>query len=210
MSITYIKIITVVLKLRRKSVAVVLSMVESVIKKMTDNPNFVSIEPPLSQIEEEKEELKNAFAIARDGSKAQKATVKVKLRKLMLSMTTLKSYVQTIANADVENGEEVALSSGMYLKGFTPRPKRKFSVKNTNLSGTVKVICPRTKGDIMFQCQYTTTPDNEASYIETDITPAATRTISGLVRGKRYYFRWASITSTGRSAWSDTIHSVIM
>ncbi len=198
------------LKLRCKPVAVVLSMVDSVLKKMENNPNFTNPEPPLSVINQEREDLKNTLAIATDGTKAQKAAVKVKLRQLKLSMTTLKSYVQTTANADAENGERIALSSGMSLKGFTPRPKRTFSVTNTPQSGTVKAICPRTKKDIMFQFQYSRTPEIESSFVSTDPLMAATHIISGLIKGQTYFFRWATITTKGKGKWSDTIKTVVI
>ncbi len=187
------------------SVATVIATVESIVLKMTTNTNFTTPTPTLTTVTGLKDDLKAAAADAANGSKAAKALVKVKLRSLKLSMKTLRAYVETIANANALTAEQVALSSGMGVKAVTPRQKRIFTVLNTDILGAVKVFCPRKKGDVAFEFEYTTTPADERSYVSTGPKASATRTVPDLESVKEYWFRWAAITKTGRGSWSDPI-----
>ena len=210
MSNLIVRIKKVALKITRISVSAVIAKVESVLVKMKNNPNFINPNPPLATIDKENGELISALAKAKDGSKADKALVWVKLRKIRLSMNTLKSYVESTANNNAVTASEVIVSSGMDEKTFTPRKKRIFEVKNTNTSGTVKIWCPRTKKDFVFGFEYSLTPDIESSFVPVGFSPSASRTISKLISCKRYYFRWATITSAGTSDWSDVISIIVM
>ena len=203
------RIVRVVCKLTRIPMAEVITTVDSILLKMTANPKFPDPEPSLPVIRRQRLQLINIVAKAKDGATADKAAVKVKLRRLLLSMTTLKAYVQTIANADAATAEQVVESSGLTVQRFTPRQKRTFGVTNTTARGTVKAVCPRTKKDVMFLFSYTTTPENEASYVKTEPSPAATAIISGLKSRERYYFRWATITAKGQTAWSQVMDTVV-
>ena len=210
MSTVIVKIITVILKLGRLSVANVVRTVESVVEKMTTNTHFTTPNPTLATITTQKDELRDAAAAALNGSTAQKALVKVKLRTLLLSMDTLRAYVQTVANSNAETAEEVALSSGMSVKRVTPRKKRVFTAVNTNLPGQVKVFTGRVNGATMYEFEFTATPGDDKSWESAGVNTSATRIVSYLTSVTEYSFRWCSISKDGRSAWSNVITLVVM
>ena len=210
MSTTIIKIITVVLKLAGLPAATVISMVESVLSKMTANTNFTTPNPPLATITTEKDELVTALADAQNGSRAAKAVVKVKLRTLMLSMETLRAYVQTVSNGNAETAEEVALSSGMDVKRITPRARRQFTVVNTALPGQLKTYTGRVKYASSYDFEYKKADSADAEYVSAGVLPSATRIISDLSSATEYSVRWCSISKDGRSAWSSPINIVVL
>lgn len=210
MSNLMVRVRKVVFKISRISVSAVTLKVNSVLVKMKNNPNFINPKPPLATIEAENEELISALAKAKDGSKADKAVVFEKLYKIKLSISTLLGYIESTANSNAETASSVIISSGMDEKTFTPRKKKIFEVKNTDVSGTIKVWCPRTKKDLVFGFEYTQTPDDESSFVSAGFKPAASRIITDLVSGKRYYIRWASINSTGQTDWSDWKSIIVM
>ncbi len=210
MNTIIVKVITVILKLSRLSVANVVETVESILSKMAGNANFTTPNPSLASIGLEKDDLKATAAAAQNGSRAAKALVKVKLRILLLSMSTLRAYVQTVANTDASTAEQVALSSGMGVKRITPRGKRIFTVRNTTIPGQVKMFTGRVKHATAYDFEYKKATDTDAGYVSAGILPSATRTVSGLISTTPYSFRWCSISKTGRSAWSNIITIVVM
>ena len=205
MSTVIVKMITVILKLGKLPVATVISTVESIVLKMTGNPFFTTPTPTLTVVTGLKDDLKAAAADAKNGTTAAKALVKVKRRILIQSMNSLCAYVQTITDLNAVTAEQVALSAGMSVKSMTPRQKRIFTVLNTLTLGSVKVFCPRAKGDVAFEFEYTKTPADERSYVSTGAKSSATRIVSGLPSITEYWFRWAAITKDGRGNWSDPI-----
>ena len=205
-----IKIVQVAQHFVRQSVPKLIAGVESVIEKMSNNENFALPNPPLATVVTQKNELVDALAIAKDGSKADKATMKVKQRALKLTMRTLGSYVQTIANMNAKTAYEVVISSGMSVQRFNPRKKRVFTAVNTLVSGVVKVFTGLVDKGIMFDFEYTQTPEVESSYVSAGIRKRATRIIAGLESGKTYYFRWRVYFAKSKSDWSDPISLVVM
>jgi len=184
--------------------------VESVIEKMTGNTNFVTPLPSLADITLLKDALATAAADAKDGSKEQKADVKVKARALRLAMRTLGAYVETIANENPLTASKVALSSGMGVKRFTPRKKPLFQATNSAVSGIVKVFTGRVAKGVIYDFEYTLTPDDVTTYVSAGLQPSATRTIAELESGKTYWFRWQVYFIKGASDWSDPISLVVM
>ena len=207
---TRIKIVQVAQHYVRQSVPKLIEGVGSVIEKMTDNDNFVLPNPPLATVITQKKALEDAVALAKDGNKADKADVKVKKRALKLTMRTLGYYVQTTANSNVDTAHAVVISSGMSVQRFNPRKKRVFTAKNTLVSGVVKVFTGLVDKGIMFDFEYTQTPNDESSYVSAGLKKRASRTIPGLESGKTYYFRWRVYFSKSQSDWSEPISLVVM
>lgn len=210
MSGIIVKIITVVLGYSRLSVAKLVAAVESVIFKMDGNANFPTPVPDLITITAAKNELVDAAAEALKGGPAATAMVKVKRRALMLHMTSLRGYVETTSNTDAATAEQVALTSGMGVKRMTLPPKNVFRVKNTKVSGVVKITCPKVKDDVTFNFESTSTPDLPLSYVAIGADTKSTRTISGLRFATNYSFRYSKLNrKTGQSTWSDVITLVV-
>lgn len=202
------KIMTAVLKLNGLAAAKVIKIVNAIVTKMTGNVNFTTPNPTLPSITTQVGVVSTALSNATN--KPTRAVLAVQLRLLMLMMTTLRAYVQTVANVNAETAEAVVLSSGMDVKKITPRQKRIFNVVNTLISGTVKAGCPKVKGGRAYAFQYTSTPEDPKSMISAGILPAAECTVEDLVSGTEYTFYYASITKTGQSDWSDGISIVVM
>ena len=200
-----VKVVIVVLKASRLSAAKLVEYVESILLKMIGNLSFPTPTPDLKTVALANEDFKTALSNAAQGSKAAKALVAVKRRELMLLLEQLRGYVQSTANNDAPTAEQVAISSGMFVKKMRPIPLRTFKVMNTITSGTVKLTCPKNKGDITFDYQYTTTPDDIKSYVSIGALPKVTRLIIKLTVGVKYSFRYSAINKDGQTDWSNVI-----
>ena len=207
---TYIRIVLVLINFFKKPVSDALVSVGNIITNMTGNANFTSPTPPIATITTQRDELQEAAEIAKTGNKQERAAVKPKLRILKSSVKQLAGYVETIANANPETAEEVALSSGFPIKRLTPRGKRVFTAENTAIAGTVKVYTGTVKKAIAYEFDYTQTPETDTSWIPTETKASATRIVPGLTSGKTYYFRYRVIFRSGPGDWSDNITLVVM
>ena len=210
MSTIIVKFITVILGLSKLTVEKLIKLVEVIEVKMEGNPNFLIPSPDLALIGKAKDELINAVAVAAKSGVAANAMVKVKRRELSLLLKTLCAYVETISNQDPATAEAVALTSGMGVKKMVLPPKNVFKVKNSKVSGVVKITCPRAKDDITFDFESSSTPSDEKSFVAIGPSTKANRTISGLTFATNYSFRYMVLNrKTGESAWSNVITLVV-
>ena len=210
MSTIIVKIITVILGISKLSVEKLINLVESIEVKMDGNVNFPTPLPDMITIQKAKDGLANASALAAKGGVAATALVKVRRRELTLLLKTLRAYIETISNLDPLTAETVALTSGMGVKKMVLPPKNVFKVKNTKVSGIVKITCPRIKDDVTFDFESTATPKDETTYVTVGPSTKCTRTISGLTSVTNYSFRYMVLNrKTGESNWSNPITLVV-
>ncbi|HNR20994.1 MAG TPA: fibronectin type III domain-containing protein [Bacteroidia bacterium] len=123
-------------------------------------------------------------------------------------------YVQTIADADPVNAEEIILAAALKIKKSSskmkpPMPVDDVSVKVTGLGNAVKMhIFSDNPRSTHFEIQMTTTPNDENSWDSIADITARKYLVQDLVNGVRYYFRVRAINSMGRSIYSDIVSQV--
>ena len=210
MSSAVVKVVKVILALSKLSASKLVEAVESILSKMSGNTNFPIPNPALTEVGKAKDQLVNAVAKAKKGSVADKALVPEFRLALMLLLYPLRSYVEDISNSDPSTALSVALSSGMGVRKTTTPPKRTFRVKNLLLEGSVKLSCPKLKGQLLFNYKYSNTPDVLTSFVEIGALPRVTRTVADLTPAKTYTFMYCAISKFGTTDWSDPITILVM
>lgn len=98
---------------------------------------------------------------------------------------------------------ELAISSGMNIKGYTRPPQHTFSAKNTNISGQIDLSA---KGRINgHQWEYTYDVVNFTGRIPLDSTTVAKQTINNATKGKEIAIFHKPIIAKTQTAWEGPI-----
>lgn len=127
-------------------------------------------------------------------------------------MHLLQGYVQGIADANPTKAQQIVQSSGFDAKIGTPHSKNDFTVKNTKVSGTMKLMVNVKKATggnkrASFKWQMST---DEKEWTELPSTLKGNTTVSGLTPGVIYFFHFLVILKDGESSWSSSVHLMAM
>lgn len=181
----------------------------SVIISMTGNPNFVTPNPTLAVIGTNATALETAYVNAANGAIGLKAVMHAKEQALEISLGLLASYVEGIANANPTLGDAIILSSGMKERKPNPPKANGFRISSTGLPGEVML---RMDADnrAVFTFEVTLTPADEASWTVLHSGTRAAFLATGLISGKRYYFRVAKTDKKGINPWSNVLDIIAL
>ena len=200
---------TVVLKLARLTVPQKIEKARFIVQSMASNANFPKPVPDLATITQNVDDLEKAQLIAKGGGKDNTAAVKPKVEILNQNLSYLSSHVESIANG-IGNGQadQIALSSGMDIRGPVSRSATAFNVTNTLIPGQVKLVAPFSDRSV-FNFQMTLTPADESTYQTIGMTTRSKMTMDGLKSGQRYYFRVATVGMNGHEPWSKPFDLIV-
>jgi len=198
----------VVLGLKRLSNSQLIALARGIYSAMTGNLRFITPSPSLVSYLADIVNMETAMS-ATAGGPLKTATIQVFRNILELSSTSLGGYVETIANLDVSTASETILSAGMRVKRVSVLPPNDFRVKiDGAVPGEAKLRTKAVKrGTFQFQCSQT--PSDDASWVTLYVGTKASCTATGLVSGKRYYFRVTYVDKNGTHPWSTIINIVI-
>ena len=115
----------------------------------------------------------------------------------------LKGYIQTMADANIENGASIIASAGVAVKKPVVRAPRVFGAKLGPVTGTAKLIAASAGPRASYEWQYST--DGGKTWVPASVTLQAKTTIVGLTPGATVQFRYRPVTRTGEGDWSQTI-----
>lgn len=124
----------------------------------------------------------------------------------------LQGYVQGIADANPAKALQIVQSSGFEMKVVTPHSKGDFTVRNTKLSGTMKLavnVKKVTGGSKRASFKWQMSTDN-ATWTELPSTLKGSTTASGRTPGTIYFFRFLVILKNGESSWSMPVSLMAM
>ena len=125
-------------------------------------------------------------------------------------LTRLASKVEDLAN-DSEISDLVRLdiihSAGMVEKGQTRRQKNQFTVKNSDISGTVNLTAPG--GAKAHEWQYTTDTTNFTGRTAATTTTTARTKITNLKQATKYAFFHKPIVAGAETDWDGPVFQVI-
>ncbi len=198
----------VVLGMKKLSNSQMITLARAILVAMTGNLRFITPSPSLVSYLADIVNMENAMA-ATAGGPLKTATVKVFRNILELSTISLGGYVETIANLDASTASETILSAAMKVKRVSVKPPNDFRIKvNGAVPGEVKL---RTKGlkRATFQFEFSLTPADEASWESLYAGTKASCMASGLISGKRYYFRVTYIDKIGTHPWSVILNIIV-
>ena len=180
---------------------------QSIINKMTGNPNFTSPIPPLADVQTALDEFMAAMADlgAGKGSTIIKDQKKTTLLDLL---TKLATYVQLNCQDDAA----IIESSGFKIKqaktpiGPLPKPVLKVEAGGP---GQVKLTATSV-GANSYQFEYTLAPATTSSTWQVNASTKSKTVVNGLTSGKQYTFRVAGVGTDPSRIYSDEITSFVL
>ena len=180
---------------------------QQIVKAMTGNPAFPSPVPALSIVTVAIVALQDAQTSALTRVKGAVVTRNEKRTALLMLLQQLKGYIQTQADANVENGASIIASAGVSVKKPVVRAPRVFEAKLGPVSGTAKLVAPSGGLRASYEWQYST--DGGKTWVLAPVTLQAKTTILGLTPGTTVQFRYRPVTKTGEGDWSQTVVLIV-
>jgi hypothetical protein len=119
----------------------------------------------------------------------------------------LRTYVQTIADANPEHAVAIIESAGMTVKGKGGRKASVASARPGEVSGEVIATAPRLRDRDSYEWQMST--DGMKTWGNLPSTKTAKTTVSGLTPGTTVYFRYRIVTNDGPTDWSEPFSVVV-
>jgi hypothetical protein len=179
---------------------------KAIVVAMTGNKSFPSPTPSLSSIEAQATALSNAETVAMSRVRGAADARNVQRAALFNALHTLKAYVQSVADADLANALAIIESAGFSVKQRTTRSKLEFQVTQGAGSGVadVAVKAVSKRAAYYWQCSA-----DGKTWTSLPATLQAHTTVTGLTPGTKYFFRYATLTKTGESNWSQVVSLII-
>jgi hypothetical protein len=204
------------LSLQEKSDAEAIIDGKQIVLKMTGNPNFDGtanpVSPSLSVVTTAIDELESALAIAQKAGPAATKVLREKRLVLDTYLTKLGHYVEDTANDPAvtdDKREGIVVSAGMMVKAQTSHQKQHFDARNTQLSGTVRLVAEGI-GRGAHEWQYTTDVTNFTNRVPVASTTTAHTDIHGLVSGTKYAFFHKEIVAGRASDWEGPVFLMVV
>ena len=122
---------------------------------------------------------------------------------LVALLQQLRTYVQSVADADAENSANIIQDAGFAVKKTTVHKPRTFTVTQGTVSGTAKVVCPRAGLRASYDWEYSI--DGGKTWVALPSSLQAKTTITGLMQGSTVMVRFRAITKTGVADWSQPV-----
>jgi hypothetical protein len=179
-----------------------------VVERVAADPIFVSPRPPIAVLRADVAALRAATVAGLTGTAGAAAARRGRARKVHGDLTTLKCYVQEVADQHPrEEAPSIIARAGMSVKNARGPSKPWFEAKQLSVSGEVHLFVRAAKGRASYDWQYATDPEH---WLPGPRTVGADATLYGLVPGTVYYFRYRTVTSEGVSDWSQVISLLVV
>jgi hypothetical protein len=182
--------------------------IQSILKSMTNNPNFAGPLPELDDLQTAFKAYQDALVARRTTGSKLDTTHKNEMRAALEQTYRALAHV---VEAKSKNDITVLVSSGFEIikpavrknKGRLEKPSS-LEVVGTGKPGSVKISVSKIEGANSYMYQYALAPVTDES--QWKILTAATRSviIDGLELGKPYLFRAGGIGSDTTIVYSDT------
>jgi hypothetical protein len=183
-----------VLKLPNK-VSGLAAISQQMVTSMTGNAAFPSPVPALATVTSAISDFQTAEAAALARTKGAAATRNAKRKALVQLLEQLKTYVQTVADASVSDGEGIIQSAGMAVRKTAVRAPRVFNAVQGDVTGSVKLVAASAGHRAAYNWQYSI--DGGKTWVAMPGTLQAKTTVAGLTAGTTVEFRYQALTKTG-------------
>jgi hypothetical protein len=184
----------------------VITFAQSIATAMTGNASFAAPNPSLATFEADIAALVTAETAVLSRVKGAVEMRNAKLAIVKNDLVVLRTYVQSIADANPANAEVIVEGAGMKLRTVTLHDKPALSVKLGSVSGSV-LLAAKSAGDrAAYDWQYST---DQKTWTAIPPTLKAKTSVSGLTSGTLYYFRVQALIKTGEQNWSQVVSLVV-
>jgi hypothetical protein len=203
---TVITIPIAILKLPKR-MADLITYAQGIVKAMTGNASFPTPAPTLATVASAIGDLQTAETAALSRVKGAVAVRDDKRAALIKLLQQLKAYVQTVVEANVENGGAIIQSATLAVKKTPVFKPRVFTAVEGVVSGTAKLVAasagPRTA------YEWESSVDGGKTWVTTPATLQARTVVTGLTPGATVQFRYRVLTKTGEGNWSQPVSLIV-
>lgn len=195
------------LNLRSLSVPAKIAKGRQIVTSMTDNQNFPNPTPPLTELTADLNALEQAFSqvqSARAEVTTRTATQENAEAKLDQKLTQLAGYVESVAGRD----DTLITSLGMEIKASRSTPTlpsvpQAVSAAAGDHDGEILLSWKPVANAKSYLVESSTDPATVTSWEHAGVATSATKVISSLKSGTRFWFRVAAVGAGGQSGWSE-------
>jgi hypothetical protein len=189
-----------VLKLSER-ITVLINEAQGIVAAMTTNAAiFPAPAPPLATITAAIADLATAETAALARTKGAAANRNDKKAALVQLLEQERTYVQTVSDANMENGTTTIQNAGMSVRKPVVHGPRVFAAKPGAVSGSVKLVAPSAARRASYEWEYSI--NGGQAWVSLPVTLQAKTTLSGLAAGTTVMFRYRGVTKTGEGDWS--------
>lgn len=180
---------------------------QSVITKMTGNASFPSPTPTLAVVAQATNDLATAETAANARTKGAVSSRNEKKAALLTLLRQLMGYVQSVADANVEQGASIIESASFSVRKTTAHKPRVFDAVQGAVSGSAKLVTATAARRASYEWQSST--DGGKTWVTAPSTLQAKTVITGLTPGASVLFRSRSVTKTGEGDWSQSVTLIV-
>jgi hypothetical protein len=191
------------------SVPVLIEFLRAVVQAMTDNPNFTTPNPALSELTAAVDDLEKQYLLWSNGDGMAHQPMLDAQKNVLDLLRTLSLYVELTTGDD----EAKKKSSGLMLtKDPIPVNKVDFSLKQGTELGDILAKCKVTQKAKSYAFQFyagENPPADKWLWKLGGISTSAKCKFSTELSSGKVWVRYCSVTKDGMSAWSESIHIVL-
>jgi hypothetical protein len=195
----------VALNLPEYKVPVLLSKARFIVLQMTDNVWFPAPKPSLADVQAAIDDLADATTTALTRVVGSVAARNEKRLVLVERLQHLASYVQSVADADLEHAASIIASAGMDVKKVGRPPARVYRAGRGRVSGEVAIVVPSAGDRAGYEHQYSLDGGKTWSPFPQPFTNETQVTLSDLRPGATVWLRYRSTVKGTTGNWSQTI-----
>jgi hypothetical protein len=189
---------------------------KQVVLKMTGNGNFNQtgnlINPTLAVVTTAINDMETALAAAQKAGTGPTKVLRQKRHVLDTLLTKLGHYVEDTANdpsVTDDKREGIVVSAGMLVKTQTAHQKQHFEARNTDVSGTVRLLAAGIDRGA-HGWQYTGDVTGLTNRIPADSTTTAHTDIHDLKSGTKYAFFHKAIVAGTATDWEGPVFLMVV
>ena len=184
-----------------------------IVTAMSNNTSFLNPNPPLVEVTAALDELTQAFALVQ-AAKSEVTTRVVNQdnagAKVDQVLTQLAGYVESVAGKD----ETLITSAGMETKSSPSSPTlpsvpQALSANAGEHEGEINLFWKAVPNARSYTIEASQDPAGAGSWTHLGIATSASKVITNLTSGKRYWFRVAAVGTVGQSGWSEHATKVV-
>jgi hypothetical protein len=191
-----------------KPVPAFITQATNIATRMTGNPYFPTPTPNLALITAAIGTLQTAEATAVSRIKGAAAARNQRRKELVALLEQLRTYVQTVADADEANAPAIIESAGFSLRKKATHTPRVFAAKPGPNSGVAVVVTASAGKPASYDWQYSI--DGGKTWVLLTSTLQAKTTVAGLTPGVVAQFKYRVVTRLGATDWSQPVSLTIL
>jgi hypothetical protein len=178
------------------------------VTQMTGNGYFLTPSPTLAAVTAQATTVDSAYNLSLTRARGSVGAMHTQLKSLNVLLKLLAAYVESIANADPPNAEQIIKSAGMDVKKPAVHQPKVFTALPGTIKGTVK-LDTKAAHETAYIYQMTTDTTNAASWATVYTGTKVKFTVTGLTSATHYYFRVALSTKGIQGNWSNPVQVVV-